>query len=102
VQRRRAERAQALVDRPAQQLVADAVHEVRVPDLVEHPGVHALLERGKQRLVVEVGGFPEDRQRDPAGADRDQLQQAAQLGTQARDAIGHHLAHALGDHDVGR
>ena len=47
VQGCRAERAQPLVDRPAQQLVPHAVHEARVPDLVEHPGAQALVERGR-------------------------------------------------------
>ena len=102
VQGRRAERAQALVDRPAQQLVADAVHEARVLDLVEHPGVQALVERAEQRLVVHLRRRAQDRERDAARAHGDQLQELAQRGRQAGDAIGHHLADALRDRGVGR
>ena len=83
VQRRCAERAQALVDRSAQQLVADAVHGCRVADLVEHPGVQALVERAEQRLVVHPRRRAQNRERDAAGTHGDQLQELAQRGRQA-------------------
>ena len=84
----RAERAHPLVDRPAQQLVPDAVHQLRVPDLLQHSAREPLLEGGDQRLVVDPGGRAQHRERDAARADGHELQDLAHAGVAgARSSI---------------
>ena len=84
VQRRRAERAQALVDRPAQQLMADAVDEVRVLG-----SRRASPRAGPRRARRGAARRPsrrraQDRERDAARAHGDQLEGARSARASAR------------------
>ena len=97
-----ARRGQRVVERAADQLVREAVREPDRRQLLDHAGVHGLVERGQQLADVGARGGAQHLELELRARRRGQLQQLAGRGPQPREPPAHDLAHALRRAEVTR
>ena len=89
-------RGKPVVERPAHELVGEAVGERVARNLLDHAARDGLVERRGQRRGVKVPGLANHVGLELRAGDRGQLERSLRRRLEPREPLAHDVAHALG------
>ena len=102
VELRPAHAREPVVERPAHELVREAVGQRARRELLDHPAANGLVEHGEQLGLGEAGGAADDVERELGSGGGGELQEVGGARRQAGEPLADDLAHALGGAELGQ